>query len=250
MEPSEYDNIARLEETHWWYAGMAAMAAGWLRRLPPAAPAAGPATRLILDAGCGTGGAMGWLAEFGRSFGVDLHPRALRLSAAKGRTRLARAGVETLPFPSESFDLVTSFDVLYHLRVSDDQRALREFARVLRPGGRLLLRVPAHEWLRRDHDRVVHTRHRYTRREVNDKLRAAGLRPERVTYANTLLLPPAVAWRLLHGGQAAAPESDVQLPPQLLNQLLTRLLRAEGRWLERFNLPVGMSVLALARKLL
>jgi SAM-dependent methyltransferase len=246
VEPSEYDNIARLEETHWWYTGMAAVAAGWLRRLP--APLDRPRTRSILDAGCGTGGALGWLAEFGCPAGVDIHPRALRLAAAKGRRQLAQASIEWLPFPANSFDLLTSLEVLYHLQVADDVQALREFARVLRPGGWLLLRLPAHEWLRRAHDRVVHTRHRYTRAEVRHKLQAASLRPVRVTYANSLMLGPALAWRLAHGQREEAPASDVRLPPRPINYLLAALLRAEGRWLAHFDLPLGMSVLALARK--
>jgi SAM-dependent methyltransferase len=224
---------------------MRAIAAGWLRRLPAPHPAR---LRAILDAGCGTGGALGWLAEFGRPAGVDVHPLALRLAAERGRARLAQASVQALPFPADSFHLLTSFDVLYHLRVADDRQALREFARVLRPGGWLLLRVPAHEGLRRVHDRMVHTRHRYTRAEVYEKLEAAGLRPVRVTYANALLVLPALLWRLAERRRPGAAGGDLWLPPRPLNALLAALVRAEGLWLRRFDLPVGLSVLALARK--
>jgi SAM-dependent methyltransferase len=245
MEPSEYANVARLEEVHWWYTGMRAIATDWLRRLPTPQPARFP---LILDGGCGTGGALGWLAEFGAPAGVDIHPLALRLAAERGRARLVQASVEALPFAAGSFHLLTSFDVLYHLQVADDGQALREFARVLRPGGWLLLRVPAHEGLRRAHDRVVHTRHRYTREEVSEGLEAAGFRPVRVTYANGLLVLPALIRRLAERRRPEAAGSDARLPPRPLNALLAALVRAEGWWLRRFDLPVGLSVMALARK--
>ncbi|MBI3761788.1 MAG: class I SAM-dependent methyltransferase [Chloroflexi bacterium] len=245
MDISEYYNIARLEESHWWYVGMAGIAKDWLSHLPTV-NAAKP--RVILDAGCGTGGDLKFLSEFGTAIGIDLHPLALRLSAEKGYTRLARATVEQLPFPGESIAVLTSFEVLYHLQVNDDAQALRDFARVLEPGGWLLLRLPAHDWLRGAHDRTVHTRHRYTREEVQAKLRTAGLRPVRVTYANTLLFFPAALWRLIQRGTSDEAHTDVRLPSPPVNRALTALLRAEGLWLRRFDLPIGLSVLALAQK--
>jgi SAM-dependent methyltransferase len=252
MEPSEYHNIARVEDTHWWYTGMAAAAAGWLRGLPLEGPrsraegaAAGP-RRPVLDAGCGTGGGLRWLTEFGRAIGLDWHPLALRLAREKGYNSLARADVQQLPFAAGSFSLVTSFDVLYHLQVNDDRRALAEFARVLAPGGWLLLRLPAHKWMRRGHDRAVHTRHRYAREEVRAKVAAAGLMPVRVSYANALLLLPALLWRLAQ--RDAGGGTDVRLPAPAVNALLGGWLRAEAAWLRHLDLPIGLSVMALARK--
>src|SRR5574341_444597 len=135
MQPSEYENIARLEDTHWWYRGMAAISLSLLR--PHTNNGLG--TLRILDAGCGTGGMLSRLAEFGRPVGVDYHP--LALVHAKGRAPLARASVEQLPFANDFFDLLTSFDVLCHRGVADDRSALAEFFRVLKPGGILLIRV-------------------------------------------------------------------------------------------------------------
>ncbi len=241
MNASEYHNLARLESLHWWYVGMNAIAADWLRCLPWRD---GGLSRL-LDAGCGAGGWLKQLTAFGQSCGVDLHPFALRLAAAGGCRSLVRANIEALPFTANQFAVVTSLDVLYHLNVTHDEQALREFARVLRPGGWLLLRLPAYDWLRGAHDVVVHTRHRYTCREVRAKLQTAGLRPVRVTYANTILFPLIVLWRCFFRGHAA---SDVRLPSAPLNRILIGLLGAERFWLRRFNLPVGLSVLALAQK--
>jgi len=234
--------MAHAEQTHWWYTGMAAIAADWLERLPSRS------SGLILDVGCGTGGSLRWLTQFGRPYGVDVHPVALQLAAQRGGQRLVQADVQALPFASARFSIVTAFDVLYHLNVANDGTALRELARVLLPGGWLLLRLPAHDWLRGAHDQTVHTRHRYTRNEVRTKLLAAGLRPVRVSYANALLLGPVVLWRVLQHCVAQPAASDVRMPPQWFNRALTALLHAERFCLRRFNLPVGLSVMALAQK--
>lgn len=239
MEEAEYDNIARLEATHWWYAGMRAIARSAVSGL------ALPAGARILDAGCGTGDGLRWLAAFGVVVGIDLHPAAIR-HAVRVSTRLARASIQALPHPAGLFDLVTSFEVLYHLAVRDDVGALREFARVLRPGGWLLLRVPAHDWLRGAHDRQVHTRHRYSAGELRARLAAAGFQVVRLTPLGAWLLPAALARRLMQRRAEAA--TDVRLPAPALNAVLTRLLAAEAAWLRLADVPFGLSLLALARK--
>lgn len=239
MEVSEYDNIARLEETHWWYVGMRRIAARLIRRLALPCPAR------ILDAGCGTGGGLRWLAEFGSPTGIDWHPRATAY-AAQTSTRVARASVQALPFPPNQFDLVTSFEVLYHLSVSDDVAALREMARVLRPTGWLVVRVPAHNTLRGAHDRQVHTRQRYSKHELRHKIHQAGLQPMRVEYMGAMLLPFAMLRRLRQ--TAGHAETDVVLPAPIINRALTAVLAAEGWWLEHGHLPIGLSLLALIRK--
>src|SRR5262245_47667683 len=134
MELSEYDNIAQLEEKHWWYQGMAAISLSLLAA--HAAPLGNRSRLRILDAGCGPGGMLSQLARWGRSIGIDFHP--LACTYAKSRGPIARASVEHLPFANESFDILTSFDVLYHRAVVDDLGALSEFYRVLAPGGVLL----------------------------------------------------------------------------------------------------------------
>ncbi len=239
MEPGEYDTIARLEDQHWWYAGMRRMAAQWVQQLPLRRGAR------LLDAGCGAGGGLKWLSAFGAASGVDLHPLATHY-AVRFCPQVGQASVGALPFPAETFDLVTCFDVLYHLAVVDDEAALGELARVLRPGGWLLVRVPAYDWLRGAHDRQVHTRHRYTASELRAKIVRSGLAPRRVTGAGLLLLPPAMLRRLVQPPGPA--HSDVTLPPRLINRLLLACLAAEGAWLRRFDLPAGLSVLALAQK--
>lgn len=246
MEPGEYDNIARLEQHHWWYVGMREIAAAMLATACPAAPpsASSPARR-ILDAGCGVGGGLRWLKAFGQVTGIDLHPKAIQYSAQVS-ARVSRASVQALPFASETFDLVTTFEVLYHLAVSDDVAALREMSRVLRPGGWLLVRLPAYDWLRGAHDRHVHTRHRYEAAELKAKLDAAGFAVRRLTSVGLTFLAPAVLLRRAQPNQQA--ETDVTLPAPFINRLMLSSLRAEGLWLRAFNLPAGLSLLALARK--
>ena len=244
MEPAEYDRIALLEERHWWYLGMRVIARSWLAPFASRSGIARPSWR-ILDAGCGTGGGLRWLSSFGAVAGIDLHSRAIAY-ARRASTSVARASVQALPFPANYFDLVTSFEVLYHLAVTDDAVAIGEVARVLRPGGAFLVRVPAHNWLRGAHDRQVHTRHRYGGVELRHKLLTAGLEIERLSGAGLSILPPALFVRALQRHESAS--SDVTLPAPLTNRLLLALLQAEGLWLRHWGLPTGLSLLALAHK--
>jgi SAM-dependent methyltransferase len=163
---------------------------------------------------------------------------------------VCRASVLAVPFPAAAFDVVATFDVLYHRAVPDDDRALRELARVLRPGGWLLARVPAHNHLRGAHDLQVHTRHRYAHAELRGKVEAAGLGVRRLTYAGLLLMPPALVRRGLQRRAVATAQahSDVTLPAPPVNAALCTLLAWERWWLPRRDLPVGLSLIVLARK--
>lgn len=254
MNVTEYEAMYHVEDTLWWYVGMRHIAERVLGgRL-------GGATRplRLLDAGCGTGGNVRWLERFGTTFGIDLSPHAIHFCAERGLRRIARASVLTLPFPAASFDLVTSFDVIYHLDVRDDVAALAEMQRVLRPGGYLLVRVPALEQLRSEHDAAVHTRQRYTLGELRRKVGAAGLAVERASYANTFLFPLAAAARLARTAgrrsRAEAPagdrreRSDVHSVHPWINALFLAVMRTEAEVIGRWDLPVGLSALVLARK--
>ncbi len=242
MEHSEYAIMYRVEDRHWWYAGMRRITRSIL------GSCVDRPVRAILDAGCGTGANLVLLGGYGQAFGIDIEPAALNCCRERGLVRLAQGSVSTLPFASASFDLVTSFEVLYHLSVQDDGAALAEFWRVLKPGGWLLLRLPAHDWLRGRHDLAVHTRHRYTTGEVRQKVSAAGFAVVRLSYANCLLLPAAVAKRLAERLFPSPAGSDIGEPPQA-NSILEAMLAVEAGWLRRWNLPWGLSVLCLARKL-
>ncbi|MCI0396267.1 MAG: methyltransferase domain-containing protein, partial [Chloroflexi bacterium] len=189
-------------------------------------------------------------APFGAVTGCDLSELALSFCRRRGLRRLGRATVTHLPFVAGSFDLVTSFDVLYHRAVGDYHQALAEFHRVLKPGGRLFLRLPAYNWLRGHHDEVIHTHHRFTAGELGQALATGQFTVEKLSYANTLLFPLAlgkrVAERLVPAGSAA---SDIQPNPPWQDRLLARFLLAEARWLAGRSLPFGLTVIAIGRKL-
>ena len=243
MEREQYDLMFRQEERHWWYIGMRRIAEELLERyFRP-----GPGRPEILDAGCGSGGTTVWLSRWGRVTGVDLAPEAVGLARQRGIKWLMRASIQALPFADARFDLLTSFDVLYHLQVDDDMSALAEFHRVLRPGGTALIRVAALDWLRGAHDEAVHTRHRYHRAELAAKLRSAGFAVEHASYANCFLFPIAPAKRLLERRDAAG-VTDLWQPPNPLNDALASVLALEARFVAGRGLPWGVSLFAVARK--
>ena len=189
-----------------------------------------------------------FLAGRGRVTGVDIAGEAVALARRRGLGRLVRGSIGALPLRSESFDLVTSFDVLYHLGVEDDLAALRELHRVLRPRGVLLIRVPAYDWIRGAHDQAVHTRHRYTRPELAGKLERVGFRVEHASYANGLLFPIAPAKRLLERHDGCGGVTDLWQPPGPLNRALADLLTLESGWVSGPGLPWGLSVFAVGRR--
>ena len=241
MDAEEYARMRQAEEGHWWYVGMRAIVDSLLSRSLP------DRELMVLDAGCGTGANLIHLGAHGQVVGLDMAEEALSFCRLRGSNKLTRGSIQTLPFRQDCFDLVVSFDVLYHLAVTDDMIALREFWRVLRPGGLLLLRLPAFHWLRSAHDQVIHTRHRYTTKEVQERLITAGFAIERLTYVNFLLFPAAVSSRLL-ARQSGEARSDLGPVPPVLNHGLTLALRLESRLVRSFDLPWGLSVMALARK--
>lgn len=244
MDEREYEIMFHAEERHWWYLGMAGITRSLIDRVIH------PSRRLnILDAGCGTGAAMTtYLADYGDVTGVDLYKEAVTLSRKRNASRLARASILDLPLAPASFDLVTSFDVLYERGVPDETRALREFFRVLLPGGYALIRLPAYDWLRGQHDERVHTRRRYTKRLLKSLLEQSGFQVVHLSYANTLLFPFALAKRI---GERFSPlrseRSDLTLDGT--NEIFRRILSWEAPFVSRFGLPYGLSVFAVARKI-
>jgi SAM-dependent methyltransferase len=247
MERSEYVTMAAVEASHWWYGGMRAIAAALLDEVY-----GGRGDLRILDAGCGTGGNALFLRRYGCVTGMDLMPDALEFGAPRLPGQLARGSVLALPFADASFDLVTSFEVLYHRGVPDERPALAETRRVLRSGGRLLIRLPAFEQLRGKHDRAVHGRRRYTAADVRALLETHGFRVERLSYVNSLLLPLPLAQRALERVLPAVErrESDLQLPAGPLNEALRWPLAAEAAWLARGgSFAAGLSVICRAHVL-
>jgi len=242
VKPAEYRRMFEAEESQWWYAGQRQVAAALLEPW-----ARGKRGLRLLDAGCGSGFNLVALGRLGSAFGIDLAPEAIRFCRERG-VRAVRASVLRMPLADAAFDVVTSFDVIYHDWVPDDRAAVAEMARVLRPGGLLLVRVPALEALRGAHDAEVLTRRRYTRAELCALLESCGLAVERASYCNSLLLPLLFVRRTLDR-LLGRKGSDVGFLPAPVESLFRRLMAVEAWCVRRgFRFPIGASVVVLALK--
>jgi len=253
MQREDYESLHALEAKFWWFAGMREITAALMDPLLPRSR-----DRMILDAGCGTGGNLEWLRRYagnGNVVGIDLVTDAISFCAESGSSPLAQASVTHLPFADSSFDLITSFDVLVQLPGDDaDDESIREMYRVLRPGGNTFVRVAAYEWMRSGHDEALGTKRRYSLPVLQQKLKRAGFRLRRATYANGMLLPLAAFNRLvLKPTGLMSKGSDVKPLPshlQWLDGLMRTALSGEARWLDRAGarLPVGLSAICIAEK--
>jgi ubiquinone/menaquinone biosynthesis C-methylase UbiE len=245
MDPQEYSLMFSAEQTHWWYLGMEKIIHTVLNKWVKSG-----SNLRILDAGCGTGAGMStYLADYGKVTGIDISPLALGFCQKRNLTSLALASITEIPFQSEGFDLVASFDVLYEQAVTSDFTALNEFFRVLRPDGFILLRLPAYDWLRGQHDVTVHTARRYTTSQASDLLKKSGFRLLHISYANTLLFPLAVAKRLLENILPPAPNSsDLSVNVGAFNTIFKQILSSEAIFAASIGLPFGLSVIAVGQK--
>jgi SAM-dependent methyltransferase len=241
MEPDEYARIAAAEDDHWWYRNTRALMGKWL------APWLGTDQR-ILDAGCGPGGNGEWLSAHGDVVGVDLAPEALEfVQARRPALTPVRASIDALPFAEASFDVVVEVTVV--ACVADAGAAVEELARVLRPGGVLLLMEPAFAALLRAHDKTVHNLHRFRCSALGVLAERAGLRVERSTYAYSFLTPPAYGLALadrVRNKPAHETGSDVER--RWLDRMFAPLAEAERRWLDKHRVPFGTSAVVIASR--
>ena len=241
MKRSFYAEYFEIEDRHWWFVGRREV----ILRVLDSAGAAGP----VLDVGTGTGTMLRHLERFGEVQGIDADPEAIRFCRERGEERVREVPPGPLPLPDASFGLVTALDVVEH--ISDDAGAVGEIARVLRPGGHALLTVPAFPALWGRQDEIAHHVRRYRARELRTVVEGAGLEIEKLSFFNTLLFAPIAAIRL---ARRVVPErgelrSDFEMTrPGRLNRVLARAFAAEAPLVARGRLPVGVSLLALARK--
>jgi SAM-dependent methyltransferase len=241
VDKNLFMEMAALQDAHWWFVGRGVLVRSLVER--ECALRGGPARRLV-DVGSGTGSLLASLRPFAEdAVGVELDETALGLSRALGLD-VRQAPAHELPFPDQSVDIVTAFDVLEHL--DDDLGAAREFRRVLEPDGALLVTVPAYRFLWSQHDVAHGHARRYTRRTLTELLRAAGLEIRQSGYFMSLLFPLALVERLT--ARFRRPSAQVlAMPPRRLNALLLRILLAERRRVLAGGFPFGLSVFAIAR---
>lgn len=238
------DLTRQAEANHFWYHGFRR----YLLPVFDAAVANRPHAR-ILDVGCGTGANLRLLARHGAAFGLDLNERGLALAREVGRP-LLRGDSTHLPFPDGTFDVVTTFDMMQC--IPTDREAVREMARVLKPGGAAILSMAALEILHGDHSEVWQEYRRYGRASARALAEQAGLRVERVTFMFAVLFPLLLVsrglQRLTRRFREVRDDTDIAIPPAPVNALLSWLLTAEAALSRRVGMPVGSSLLVVARK--
>ncbi|MFN2433174.1 MAG: class I SAM-dependent methyltransferase [Gemmatimonadota bacterium] len=253
MQTDEYRRMFELEERHWWFRAKRRMVYDLLRTWMPASG------RRVVDVGCGTGVTLRDLPPGTLGIGLDPSVEALQLSRSRGLLRLLRGAAEELPIGSATADAVLALDIIEH--VDDDVQALREVARVLKPGGIAILTVPAFPALWSAHDEALHHKRRYTRKLLEARVAEAGLTTRLGGYGYASIFPPAALLRLLRragsgirrpaGGGASQPRSDVSAGsdvrdlPGWLNTLAYALLAWEVPFIRKGRLPVGLSLVCV-----
>jgi SAM-dependent methyltransferase len=239
MERVVYQQMAELDDRHWWYRGRRRIIADLIRReVRP------PADAQILELGCGTGHNLAMLGGFGHVDGLELDDEARELSEKRlGRKIMSSPLPELGEVADSHYDLIGAFDVIEH--IEDDRAALASIATKLKPGGKFVMTVPAHQWMWSAHDVVNHHKRRYSKSNLKALIESSPMTLERVGYFNSLLFPLAVAERAaskLRGKN----DADVGLPPAPLNVAFEKIFEAERYLVGRLPLPPGLSLFAVA----
>ena len=236
METWAYRELYELEDDHWWFRSRRHVVSALLAREDlPVAPR-------ILDAGCGTGRNLVEYARLGAVEGVDMSDEAVEFCHQRGFDGVQRSTLEELPFEDGRFDLITATDVIEH--IDDDVAVLRELRRVAAPDGRLMITVPAYQWLWTQHDESLHHKRRYTAKRLRASVTAAGWTPRTETYFFMSTLAPVAAVRALRRVKPAPEGStDLALTNGTLNRFLDLPAKGEARLIERGRrLPAGVSL--------
>lgn len=240
MEAEVFEMMRRQEIDHWWFVSRRRIIAKLLRNVGL------PKDALILEAGCGSGGNLNLLSEFGRVKGFELDSQARQHAAQLGSAHVEYGKLpDQVPFAGELFDTVCAFDVLEH--IEDDKAAMAAISQRIRPGGHLFVTVPAFMFLWSYHDEEHHHFRRYTAARLQSLLKSGGLQPYYLTYYNTVLFPLVAVVRWLKN-RRSRPATDLTTPHPLTNALLRTLMSSERHLMPWARLPFGLSLLALARR--
>jgi 2-polyprenyl-3-methyl-5-hydroxy-6-metoxy-1,4-benzoquinol methylase len=239
LEEYLYPHFYNIEKTHWWYAARQVIILRYLERRVPL-----EGGMRVLDVGCGTGAILEHLAKHCDAYGQDFSPKAVDFCRQRGLKNLYAGPLSTYE-PESPFDLITMLDVVEH--VDDDLGFLKDARRLLRPEGSVLITVPAYPSLWSAHDVELQHKRRYRKRELRDRVLAAGFTIEHLTYFNSFLLPVAVGKRVLARITKARTASDLEIPPAPLNTLLHHVFEFERHILPGPGFPFGLSLLCLAR---
>ncbi|GDY02830.1 methyltransferase [Planctomycetota bacterium] len=247
MDRIAYATFAKLEDSHFWFVSRRRIFFDLLDR-----ELRGESALRVLEVGCGAGGMLGPLQRYGTVHGLDIDRDYVQYCAQRGFQRVLCGSGYELPFPDASFDLVCLFDTIEH--IPEEQLAMAEIARVLKPGGRVFFSVPAYQWLWSQNDKIAHHCRRYTAGRLRLALQSAGLAVRRMSYFNAFLLPlivPAILLQKLRERFGKLPDgynnTSVQMP-SLLNRMFTAVMSSERWFLRWLSFPVGHSLLCIAKK--
>lgn len=239
MELNEIDKMHRLEDEHWWFQGKKYLVEGILDGMDVP-------TGVSLDIGCGTGIFLRMLKKRGTAYGLDISERALSYCRTNKCDSLVRAAGSPLPFKDNSFSLVTLLDMIEH--VDNDLDVMKEVYRVCKPGGLVVITVPAFSFLWGSHDDSHHHKRRYVLPQLREMTLSTGFMLEKETYTNFFIFLPVLFRRILSRKSASVRESDLRPTPRPINEMLKWIYRFEAFYLKKGKFPWGVSLLMVLRK--
>lgn len=240
MNPLAYLEMAETESLHWWFSGRRAILSKIIENLDL------PENARILEVGCGTGGNLQMLAGFGVVSALEMNEEAREIALKKADHLYdIRAGYcpDAIPFDGQCFDLICMFDVLEH--IEQDIETLIALKPLLSEQGRILITVPAYQWLWGAHDIYLHHKRRYNQKELHKKTLSAGLQPIKISYFNTFLFPVAAMVRLKEKIFKSSSACGTAIPRKSLNNVFKCIFSAEKFLLNNINLPFGFSIVGV-----
>lgn len=246
MNVNEYKKLHDAESTYWWHVGRLKIIHGQIKKLQEKGLLKFDAA--ILNVGAGTGGTIPTLEKFGTVMNVDTSDQAIRFIESGGHHAKLIDG-STLPFKDSTFDMVVALDVMEH--IEDDAAALKEWLRVIKPGGMIFITVPAYQWLWSDHDVVMHHYRRYSTGQIRSLTKAYPVKIIKLSYMIVFSLPLIIAYRLarnLTNPRASRQKSSIIKVPALVNSFFIMMLSIEARALRLVDALFGTSILLVARK--
>ena len=245
MEQTVYENMYNVEDRHWWYVGLRDIVFSSVNEYRQAED-----DLFLLDAGCGTGGVLA-RCDGVKACGFDISAEAISFCRTRNCDKVLQASICEIPFKKQCFDIVLSLDTLSCLDEEAYDRSLSEIYRVLKPGGMLILNLPAYQWLISIHDRVVGTKRRCTTGELRQNLEKAGFSVAKITYRNMFLFPAIAIKRLIDKRlrhKTEMEKSDLEKVPKVFNMLFRAVLVVENKLLSHLSFPFGLSVFCVAKK--
>jgi SAM-dependent methyltransferase len=239
MQRDAYLQLYSNEDRHWWSVSRRMIVQKVLDCYLPDQDA-----RSILEVGCGSGGNLELLSNYGDLCAMELDDDAREMAKRRGIGIVEKGSLpDDVPF-TQTFDLICMLDVLEH--IDDDLRTLQEIKKRLKPRGKLLLTVPAYGFLWSAHDVALAHKRRYRKKQLIQLVKLSGLKTLYTTYFNTFLFPVVAAARFLNNALGKKGGADMKMPSNVMNDLLIKIFSSERIFIPGISLPVGVSILLVA----